>query len=101
MREDEQIGRGPVKVAEQMAEQLVVTGSFHGYRALRAARDSAAWTRAYLWRAAVGDFTCAVVASVLAIQARFVSQGSQPIGYLVLTCVLPLLWVAAIALSGG
>ena len=84
-----------------MAEQSVVTSSFPGYGAVRAARDSAAWTRAYLWRAAVGDFTCAVAAGVLAIQARFVSQGSQPAGYLVLTGVLPLLWVAAIALAGG
>jgi exopolysaccharide biosynthesis polyprenyl glycosylphosphotransferase len=37
----------------------------------------------------------------MAIQLRFVSQGSQPIGYLILTCALPLLWVASIALAGG
>ena len=88
---------GPVKVAEQS----IATGSFPGYAALRAARHSAAWSRAHLWRAAVGDFTCAVVASVLAVQARFVSQGSQPAAYLAFTCALPVLWVGAVALAGG
>ena len=88
---------GPVKVAEQS----IATGSFPGYAALRAARHSAAWSRAHLWRAAIGDFTCAVVASVLAVQARFVSQGSQPAAYLAFTCALPVLWVGAVALAGG
>ena len=93
----EPIGPGRVKVAEQSA----VTGHLPGYHALRAAKDSAAWTRAYLWRAAVGDVTCAVLAGVLAIQARFVSQGSQPTAYLAFTFAIPLLWAAAIALAGG
>ena len=51
-----------------MAEQSAVTGHLHGLHALRASEDSAAWARAYLWRAAVGDVTCAVVAGVLAVQ---------------------------------
>ena len=84
-----------------MAEQSAVRGHIPGYHALRAAKDSAAWTRAYLWRAAIGDVTCAVLAGVLAIQARFVSQGSQPSAYLAFTCAIPLLWAAAIALAGG
>ena len=84
-----------------MAEQSAVRGHIPGYHALRAAKDSAAWTRAYLWRAAVGDVTCAVLAGVLAIQARFLSQGSQPAAYLAFTFAIPLLWVAAIALAGG
>jgi exopolysaccharide biosynthesis polyprenyl glycosylphosphotransferase len=84
-----------------VAEQSAVRGHIPGYHALRAARDSAAWTRAYLWRAAIGDVTCAVLAGVLAIQARFVSQGSQPAAYLAFTCAIPLLWTVAIALAGG
>ena len=44
---------------------------------------------------------CAVLAGVLAIQARFVSQGSQPAAYLAFTFAIPLLWVGAIALAGG
>lgn len=82
-------------------DQSVATGSFPGYRALRAAQHSAAWSRAYLWRAAIGDFTCAVVAGVLANQTRFVSQGSQPARYLAFTCALPLLWLGTVAVAGG
>ena len=91
------MGTGPVTVAEQST----VTGHFPGLQALRASQDSAAWARAYLWRAAVGDVACAVVAGVLAIQARFLSAGTQPAAYLIFTCVLPLLWVGAVTLSGG
>ena len=83
-----------------MAEQSAISNHFPGYQALRAARHSAAWSRAYLWRAAVGDFTCAVLAGVLAIQARFVSQGSQPsISRLYLR--YSVLWAGAVALAGG
>ena len=84
-----------------MAEQSIAAGSFPGHQALRAAQHSAAWTKAYLWRAAIGDFVCAVVAGVLAIQARFVSQGYQPVAYLLLTGLLPVFWVAAVGLAGG
>ena len=84
-----------------MAEQSAITSHFPGYHALRASRDSAAWSRSYLWRAAVGDVTCAVLAGVLAINARFLSEGSQPLAYLIFTCAIPLLWAGAIALAGG
>jgi exopolysaccharide biosynthesis polyprenyl glycosylphosphotransferase len=84
-----------------MAEQSAVSGPLPRLQAIRASQDSAAWTRAYLWRAAVGDVTCAVVAGVLAVQARFVGQGSQPAEYLVFSFVLPVLWAAAVGLAGG
>jgi len=84
-----------------VAEQSAVTGHLPGHQALRASQDSAAWTRAYLWRAAVGDLACAVVAGIVAIQARFVSEGSQPAAYLAFTFALPLLWAAAVAVAGG
>jgi exopolysaccharide biosynthesis polyprenyl glycosylphosphotransferase len=84
-----------------MAEQSIATSVYPGHQALRAAQDSAAWSRAHLWRAAVGDFSCAVVAGVLAVQARFVSQGSHPGAYLAFTFALPVLWVGAVALAGG
>ena len=84
-----------------MAEQSAVSGPLPRLQALQASQDSAAWTRAYLWRAAVGDVTCAVVAGVLAVQARFLSQGSQPAEYLVFTCALPILWAFAVGLAGG
>lgn len=84
-----------------MAGQPIIAGPLPGRHALRAAQDSATWARAYLWRAAVGDFACAVVAGVLAVQARFISQGSQPVRYLAFTCALPLLWAGAVTLAGG
>jgi exopolysaccharide biosynthesis polyprenyl glycosylphosphotransferase len=84
-----------------VAGQSVVAGSLPGRQALLASQHSAAWVRAYLWRAAVGDFACGVVAGVIAVQARFVSQGSQPIEYLVFTCALPLLWAVSVAVAGG
>jgi exopolysaccharide biosynthesis polyprenyl glycosylphosphotransferase len=84
-----------------MAGQSAIAGSLPGRQAILAAQTSAAWARAYLWRAAIGDFACGVVAGVIAVQARFVSQGSQPIAYLVFTCALPLLWAASVALAGG
>jgi exopolysaccharide biosynthesis polyprenyl glycosylphosphotransferase len=84
-----------------MASQSILAEPRPGYHALRAAKDSATWTRAYLWRAAVGDFACAVVAGVLAVQARFLSHGSEPAAYLVFTCVLPLLWVGTVVVAGG
>ncbi len=84
-----------------MAGQPIIAEALPGYQALRAARDSASWTRAYLWRAAIGDFACAVIAGIVAVQARFVSQGSQPVKYLAFTGALPLLWAGAVALAGG
>ncbi len=41
------------------------------------------------------------MAGVLAVQARFLSQGSQPAAYLAFTGILPVLWTVAVALAGG
>lgn len=49
----------------------------------------------------MGDFACSAVAGVIAVQARFVSQGAQPVKYLIFTCALPLLWAGSVALAGG
>jgi exopolysaccharide biosynthesis polyprenyl glycosylphosphotransferase len=84
-----------------VAGHPVVAETFPGRQALRAAQDSASWTRTYLVRAAAGDFACAVVAGILAVQARFVSQGSQPVKYVAFTGALPLLWAGAVGLAGG
>jgi exopolysaccharide biosynthesis polyprenyl glycosylphosphotransferase len=84
-----------------VAGQPIIAKALPGYHALRAAQASATWTRAYLWRAAVGDFACAVIAGVLAVQTRFMGQGSQPVEYVAFTGALPLLWVGTVALAGG
>jgi exopolysaccharide biosynthesis polyprenyl glycosylphosphotransferase len=84
-----------------VAGQSAVAGSLPGRQALLAAQSSAAWTRTYLWRAAAGDFACGVIAGVIAVQARFVSQGDQPAEYVAFTCALPLIWVVSVTLAGG
>jgi len=69
-----------------------------------AARDPAAWTSAYLRKAAVADVACALVAGVLALAAYDVHYHSwthQAAAYLAFTAVLPILWWASVAVAGG
>ena len=69
--------------------------------AWRAANGSAVWTSKYL-RIAVGlDFVSALVAGFIAFEIRFDSQGPAPATYLLLSALLPVLWVASVALAGG
>ncbi len=62
---------------------------------------SAAWMRSYLRRLAVADCACALLAGVLAVQARFASQGYLPVAYLAFTGVLPGLWWVCLMLAGS
>ena len=58
-----------------------------------------AWMRTYVRQVAIADFAAAVVAAIAAAGVRF---GVNPNGrYLVLSLVLPLLWVVAVRLFGG
>ena len=43
----------------------------------------------------------ALAAGFLAFEVRFDSQGSQPAEYLALSALLPVLWIASVALAGG
>jgi exopolysaccharide biosynthesis polyprenyl glycosylphosphotransferase len=63
--------------------------------------DPTSWMGAYLRHAAAADCGCALVAGILASQLRFASHGYLPIGYLTLTCALPVLWWVAVRLAGG
>ncbi len=68
------------------------------------AGDPAAWTSAYLRKAAVADVACALVAGVLALAAYDVHYHSwthQAAAYLAFTAVLPILWWASVAVAGG
>jgi exopolysaccharide biosynthesis polyprenyl glycosylphosphotransferase len=58
-----------------------------------------AWTRGYLWRAAIGDLGCAIVAVVAALGLRFGTQ--FPVPYALFSLSFPLLWVIVITLCGG
>ena len=57
------------------------------------------WMRTYVRQVAIADFAAAVVAAIAAAGVRF---GVNPNGrYLVLSLVLPLLWVTAVRVFGG
>ena len=60
-----------------------------------------AWTGAYLRRAALADWTCALVAGAVAAKVRFGGQANLPLTYLSLTCGLPLAWWMSVLLAGG
>jgi exopolysaccharide biosynthesis polyprenyl glycosylphosphotransferase len=55
--------------------------------------------RYYVRRVAIADFSVAVVAAIVAVEVRFGSHPSNR--YLVLTLILPLLWMVAVSVSGG
>ena len=60
-----------------------------------------AWTSAYLRRAALADWTCALAAGAVAAKARFGGQGHLPLTYLSFTCGLPVAWWMSVLLAGG
>jgi exopolysaccharide biosynthesis polyprenyl glycosylphosphotransferase len=64
---------------------------------------SAGWLNAYIRRAAVADGVCALAAGLLAYEVRFgfENHGLRPTAYLLVSCVLPAVWCAAIAIAGG
>ena len=60
-----------------------------------------AWTSAYLRRAALADWTCALAAGAMAARVRFGDQAYVPLTYLGLTCGLPVAWWMSVLLAGG
>ena len=60
---------------------------------------SSAWTRIYLKRVAVADYSVAVVGAVAAVGLRFGVNPSPE--YIVLSLSLPLLWMIAVRVVGG
>jgi exopolysaccharide biosynthesis polyprenyl glycosylphosphotransferase len=58
-----------------------------------------AWMRTYVRRVVIADFSAAVVAAIAAIVVRF---GAHPNNrYLVLSLVLPLIWMITVRVFGG
>ncbi len=75
-------------------------------RRIQAGRNAAvpgtkAWTSAYLRRAALADWTCALAAGAVAARIRFGDQAYLPLTYLSLTCGLPVAWWMSVLLAGG
>jgi exopolysaccharide biosynthesis polyprenyl glycosylphosphotransferase len=64
-------------------------------------RSITSWQRKYIYSALLVDGLCGLAADALAAQVRFTYPGYQPTTYLATTLTMPLLWLGAIALSGG
>ena len=65
------------------------------------ARAASVWVNRYLTVAALVDLACALLAGAAAYEIRYHARINPPDVYGALTLTLPLLWWAAIALSGG
>ena len=65
------------------------------------ARAASVWESRYLTSAALVDGACALLAGAAAYDIKYHARITPPDMYLALTLTLPLLWWAAVALSGG
>jgi len=65
------------------------------------AQNSASWTNGYLRQTVAVDFICGLAAGLLAFQVRFNTVHYGDGLYLLLSLLLPVLWVITVRLSGG
>ena len=65
----------------------------------QAVRRVSGWARDYLRKAALADFGCAIIGVFVAAQLRFGNDVTST--YIALSLALPVLWLAALWLSGG
>jgi exopolysaccharide biosynthesis polyprenyl glycosylphosphotransferase len=72
-----------------------------GQLAAPTALSPAAWTKIYLRQVAVTDACCALAGGLLAFQVRFGDSGGHAAAYFWFALGLPLLWLAALGLSGS
>jgi exopolysaccharide biosynthesis polyprenyl glycosylphosphotransferase len=85
-----------------VAGNLTVPGAVQLGNAVRvASRGGTAWTSRYLWQVTFADVGCGLAAGALAFEARFGAVDHKANAYLWLGLALPLLWLAALALSGA
>jgi lipopolysaccharide/colanic/teichoic acid biosynthesis glycosyltransferase len=84
-----------------VSESVVETDSLAPAKPNAAVPGTKAWTSAYLRRAVLADWTCALAAGVVATRIRFGDQTYLPVTYLSLTCGLPVAWWMSVLLAGG
>jgi exopolysaccharide biosynthesis polyprenyl glycosylphosphotransferase len=70
-------------------------------RSALAKRGAVSWQSSYVRWAILIDALCALISGALAVAVRFASPHYRPAEYLAITLSLPLIWIAAVALSGG
>jgi exopolysaccharide biosynthesis polyprenyl glycosylphosphotransferase len=90
-----QLGGGSV------SSNAAISGRRRGTDAWRETAAAAAWPSRYLLAAAGLDFLAALAAGFLAYELRFDRHGYTPAAYLALSTLLPVLWIASVALAGG
>ena len=66
-----------------------------------ATQSSASWTSGYLRQAVAADSICGLAAGLLAFRVRFDDAPRGPALYLLLSLVLPVLWIVSLRLAGG
>ena len=64
-------------------------------------RSITSWQSKYIYSALFADGLCGLAADALAAQLRFTYPGYRAITYLAVTLTMPLLWLGAVAMSGG
>ena len=84
-----------------MSSSVTTTDRRRSGQAGPATAIRATWTSTYLRTAAVLDSLCSLLAGLIALEVRFAVQGDVLAGYVALTAVLPVLWLASVALTGG
>jgi exopolysaccharide biosynthesis polyprenyl glycosylphosphotransferase len=66
-----------------------------------ATQSSASWTSGYLRQAVAADSICGLAAGLLAFQVRFEDAPGGAVPYLLLSLLLPVLWIISVRLAGG
>jgi lipopolysaccharide/colanic/teichoic acid biosynthesis glycosyltransferase len=84
-----------------VTDSAVETGSRMPTDRNAAIPGTRAWTSAYLRRAALADWACALAAGAVAARVRFGGPAYLPVTYLSLTCGLPVAWWMSVLLAGG
>ena len=64
-------------------------------------RSITSWQSQYMYSALFIDGLCGLAADILAVEVRFTYPGYRPTTYLAITLTMPLVWLGAVALSGG
>src|SRR5260370_26361200 len=86
-----------------MRERLAVTPrtSLGARTAVHAPADSTGWMGRYLRATVAFDATAALVSGLIALRGLYDAHGHVATEYVVLTAVLPAIWVAALTLAGS
>jgi exopolysaccharide biosynthesis polyprenyl glycosylphosphotransferase len=79
----------------------VITASQKRKVTIFSGRSITSWQSKYRCSALFVDGLCGLAADALAAQVRFTYPGYRPTTYLAVTLTMPLLWLGAVALSGG